>query len=105
MIDLSIAKFHGENVVRLTNIENRIISIDGNGTGRIGAVQRIEGALSTLTAIVESLKNSLGEVKIDVGGSLKTKAIWGAAASIGVIMLGAAGTIFAGWFQHVMGWR
>lgn len=48
MIDLAIQRFHGENVARLTKIEDRIIGIDGNGTGRIGALQRQDLKLSEL---------------------------------------------------------
>ena len=105
MIDLAISRHHAENVARLTNIENRIIGIDGNGTGRIGAVQRIEMAISTLTSGLESLKNCLGEVKVDIGGSLKTKTLWAIGASAGVAVLGAAGSLFATWLEHQLHWK
>lgn len=105
MIDLAIARHHTENVARLTSIEQRIIGIDGNGTGRIGAVQRIELAISSLTSGLESLKESLGEVKIDIGGSLKTKTLWAVGGAIGVAVLGASGSLFATWLERVIGWK
>lgn len=105
MIDLAQSRYHAENVQRLTNIENRIIAIDGNGTGRTGAVQRIEMAIVNLTGQFDGLKTSLGEVKIDIGGSLKVKTIWAIGASLGVAVLGASGSLIATWIEHRLGWK
>lgn len=105
MIDLAIQTHHAENVERLTRIESRIIAIDGNGTGRIGAVQRIELAISALTQRLDETVNSLGAVRVDIGGSLKTKTVWAIGASIGVAVLGASGNLLAGWMAHKMGWK
>jgi hypothetical protein len=105
MIDLAIQTHHAENVERLVRIETRIIAIDGNGTGRIGAVQRIELAISALTQRLDDTVNSLGAVKIDIGGSLKTKTVWAIGASLGVAVLGASGSLFASWLAHRMGWK
>lgn len=55
MIDLSIARFHGENVARLTKIEDRIIGIDGNGTGRKGALQRQDDKLEEMSGQLKTL--------------------------------------------------
>lgn len=105
MIDLAIKTHHAENVERLTRIESRIIAIDGNGTGRIGAVQRIELAIAAINTRLEDTINSLGAVKVDIGGSLKTKTVWAIGASLGVAILGASGSLFASWLAHRLGWR
>lgn len=55
MIDLSIARFHGENVSRLTKIEDRIIGIDGNGTGRKGALQFQNDKLEEMSVKLNTL--------------------------------------------------
>lgn len=105
MIDLAQSRYHAENVARLTNIENRIIAIDGNGTGRIGAVQRIEMAIATLTDGLTNLKLNLSDVKVDIGGSLKTKSLWALGGAIGIAVLGASGSLFASWLEHRLGWK
>lgn len=105
LVEAKLATYHAQNVQRLTRIEERIISIDGNGTGRIGAVQRIENAIANLSDGLADMKESIANVKVDVGGSLKTKAVYAAAASLGVVVLGAIATLAAGWFEHFMGWK
>jgi len=55
MISAAIDKYHGENVARLVKIEERIIGIDGNGTGREGALQRQDKVLKRIETEVTKL--------------------------------------------------
>lgn len=62
MIELAIAQHHAENVQRLSKIEERIIGIDGNGTGRIGALQRQDIKLAELAAAQAIMVGKIDEV-------------------------------------------
>lgn len=55
MIDLAIAKFHGENVSRLTKIDERLIGIDGNGSGRKGVLQKHGEQLEEMNGDIKTL--------------------------------------------------
>lgn len=62
MIDLAIANFHAENVARLTKIEQRIIGIDGNGTGKKGALQRQDAKLEELACAQKDMGSKLDTI-------------------------------------------
>lgn len=105
IVKATLAGYHVENVQRMARIEERIIAIDGNGTGRVGAVQRLEMGMANILEQIEGMRDSITNVKVDVGGSLKTKTMIGIAGSIGVVILGAFASITAGWIEHKLGWK
>jgi hypothetical protein len=81
LIALAISEKHAENVARLTKIEERIIGIDGNGTGRIGALQRQDIKLAEI-ATNQSVMNS----KIDK--ALHSATSWDKKSVINVLYQG-----------------
>src|ERR1019366_1067902 len=72
MVDLAIAKYHAENVSRLIRIEDRIIGIDGNGTGKRGAIQILGEQISEVNRNVETLLDKDQQTQ----GAHKLKAKW-----------------------------
>lgn len=74
MINLAVASHHSENVERLSKIlifmeelKYRVIGIDGNGTGRTGALQRQDVKIAEVDAkiIDVSTKQVAMDGKID----------------------------------------
>jgi hypothetical protein len=55
MISAAVEKRHGENLQRFAEIRERIIGIDGNGTGRIGALQRQDAQLASIKSTVKDI--------------------------------------------------
>ena len=111
MIDLAILKFHAENVAHMTTIEQRIIGIDGNGTGRKGAIQRLEEKMddgfSQMGEQVEEVRTSVSTLH---GASFrhdnipKMRIYHAVFAALGVLGV-AVVTLFSTWLQHTMGWK
>lgn len=91
-IEHAILKYHNENsnvlhLIRLSisDLKERIIGIDGNGTGRIGAVQRIERTLEAQNKFM---------VRIFLG-------IMGA---VGMALLAVVGTLCVEYIKFHSGW-
>ena len=101
LVDLAIAKYHAENVTRLTRIEDRIIGIDGNGTGKIGALQRLSGQLGELS---EDVKSVLAKQQREEGAdALELK--WSNRMKTAVVAVGSCvGGMGTVWLKHKMGW-
>lgn len=87
MIGLEISKLHSENIAHLNRIdvqnakiEARIIGIDGNGTGRIGALQRQDLKLAELGDAQQQMDEKLDTVLTAVHNlsSVDKKDIWDA---------------------------
>lgn len=110
MIDLAISRHHAENVVRLTRIEDRILGIDGNGSGRKGVLQRQDEKLEQMSGEIRDVKTDVAEVKdgqnvlLQRSQSWSKKNVWefakwiiGGAGSFAVVLAGM-------WLGHKMGW-
>lgn len=76
-VETAILKYHKENTSVLHSLTDavselraRIIGIDGNGTGRVGAVQRIENTLKQQTVIFLAVMGAIGVATLGVGGTL-----------------------------------
>ena len=74
-VKLAIAELKAEILPKLAKIEERIIGIDGNGTGRMGTIQVLEGKcdniagdVSLLLARGSEIKGALGERQRDQDG-------------------------------------
>lgn len=103
MIDLAIAKYHGENVARLTSIEARLIGIDGNGTGREGAIQRLEKKMDENTLVTNRLGDSVDRLSTSSRFWSKKSILSVGWAAFSIVI--ALATIVAGeWIKHKMGW-
>lgn len=59
MIDLAIATYDRGAVEKLNKIEGRIIGIDGNGTGKKGALQRQDDKLEELAGNQAAMSTKL----------------------------------------------
>lgn len=57
MIAAHTLELHSQNVARFTRIEERIIGIDGNGTGREGALQRQDKVLASINADAKATRS------------------------------------------------
>lgn len=117
MVDLAIAKFHGENVVRMTRIEDRIIGIDGNGTGKKGALQRLDAKVdqslqhlgSKVDKVCTDVETLLRRSTLDNFSrqsiSVSKKTVYGILGAIGVAAMGFVGALAAEYVKHIAGWR
>jgi hypothetical protein len=108
MVKLAIATYHGENVVRLSDLASevaevkaRIIAIDGNGTGREGAVQRLEGTQRRMDGKLDALLSKESETKGALGLRQRLVAF---IIAIGLACIGVGGVILGEWVKHKMGW-
>lgn len=97
MVDLAIAKFHAENVVRMTRIEDRIIGIDGNGTGKIGALQKLDAKVEKVCTDVETL--------VRRSTSISKQSIVAVLGAIGIAAMGFVGSLAAEYVKHAVGWK
>ncbi len=97
MIDAAISARHLENVQRLTQIESRIIGIDGNGTGRIGALQKLELKVDKVCTDVETL--------VHRSTSIPKKVIFTALGAIGLTFVSVVGSLFADYVRHALNWK
>jgi hypothetical protein len=114
MVDLAIAQYHAENVARLTKIEDRLIGIDGNGSGRKGAIQRLEdkvdeGFSSAVTQLQEVQKTvthltSHSFKEENIPKERVRRAFWGFVAAIGVAAMSFVGAWGVEWIKHIKGW-
>jgi hypothetical protein len=101
MVDLAIAKYRAENVARLTRIEDRIIGIDGNGTGKKGAVQILSDKMDRLAESLHLLLTKESETKGALGLRQKYTG-WLFTGLAGLVSIG--GIILGDWIKHRMGW-
>ena len=76
-VETAILKYHKENTgileqlrLAVSELRQRIIGIDGNGTGQIGAVQRIEQTLKQQTWIFLAVIGTFGTAVVAVGAVL-----------------------------------
>lgn len=83
MIDLAIAKFHGENVERLSEIKTtqaeirqRIIGMDGNGTGKIGVLQRQDMKLAELSEKQDMLESNQTAMNVKLDTIIHQTTSW-----------------------------
>ena len=82
MVDLAIAKFHGENVQRLTKLDammealiKRVIGIDGNGTGKVGVLQKQDIKLEELGDNQDRIEGKINDL-IHASESFNKKKFW-----------------------------
>lgn len=95
MIDATVSKNHLENVNRLTKITNwlteikeRVIGIDGNGTGRIGALQRQDRKLEELVDNQELLTKNQHEMNAKLDLFIHSANSWDKTSVISVLYQG-----------------
>ena len=114
MVDLAIAKYHAENVARLTSIEDRIIGIDGNGTGRKGAIQRLEDKMEDGFAMavtqLEGVRKTVSGLTFhtfdeDNVSKKRIRAVLVAVVgAIAVAALSFVSGLGVEWMKHIKGW-
>ena len=113
-MNLAIARYHGENVARLTKIDGRLIGIDGNGSGRKGAIQRLEdkvddgftligGQMTEVQKTVSKLRVHTFEEENIPKKRLRQLAI-GVIGAIGVAGMSFIGGWGVEWIKHMKGW-
>lgn len=73
-VETAILKYHKENTsvlhnitVGLSELRARIIGIDGNGTGQVGAIQRIERTLRFQNRVFFAVLGGIGTAVLGVG--------------------------------------
>ena len=76
-VETAILKYHKENTgvlhhitLSISELRARIIGIDGNGTGQVGAVQRIEASLDRQNRFFFAFLGAVGVAILAVGGTL-----------------------------------
>ncbi len=105
IVKATLADYHQEDLQRMARIEERIISIDGNGTGRKGAVQRLEEGINEIKTQLDELKDKISNLSTSDHGNIKKNTVIAILGSISVVILGSIATIAAGWIEHKMGWK
>lgn len=81
----------------------RLIGIDGNGTGREGALQRQDKKLVEMSGQIEDVKTSVSTL-VERSETVSKKKIW-ELAQWAIGGLGAFATVIAGmWLGHALGW-
>lgn len=100
-VKLAIAELKSEILPTLAKIEERIIGIDGNGTGRMGAIQILEGKCDSIAGDVglllargSEIKGALSERQRDKDGRWWRQPLWTG------LVAGFAGAFFAALFGY-----
>jgi hypothetical protein len=110
MIAADISTMHTQNLNRFASIERgqselreRIIGIDGNGTGREGALQRQDKVLARLVEGHAEMSDNITTL-VNRSQSWNKKNVWEFAKWV-IGGLGALGTVLLGMYiGHIMGW-
>jgi len=76
MIGAKMLELHGQNLERFGRIEERIIGIDGNGTGREGALQRQDKVLKAIDAKVDQLGDNVATL-VTATTTVRRDKVWG----------------------------
>ncbi len=101
IVNLAIARYHSENVTRLTRIEDRIIGIDGNGTGRKGALQTLGDQVGEINANVKVMLEKDQQKE----GARKLRTKWTRIiVGLGSASIAGALSLIGLWAKHKMGW-
>lgn len=98
MIQAAVGTFHGQNLERFGRIEERIIGIDGNGTGRVGALQRQDKMLQEICVKIEGIEDNIATVVTNTTTFARDK-FWGVARWL-IGGIGGLGMLFLG---HYLG--
>jgi hypothetical protein len=102
MIDLARAQQDSVILPRLVKIEERLIGIDGNGTGRDGAIQVLGKKVDGVSGKVDQLLNKDVETKGALAAHQKDQANrwWKQPLWTGLVA-GFAGAFFAAFFWYL----
>lgn len=101
MIDLARAQQDSMILPRLVKIEDRLIGIDGNGTGRDGAIQVLGKKVDGVSGKVDVLLEKDSQTK----GALQTRQKYTGVIVSGLgTLAGLLGILLGAWIKHRMGW-
>ena len=107
MIIAEVGVMHTQNLNRFGLIERsqselreRIIGIDGNGTGREGVLQRQDKVLAKLEIGHEEMSRNIVTL-VNRSQSWNKKNVW----ELAKWLLGGAGVLASMWIGHLLGWK
>jgi len=95
MIAAAIGNYHRENVARLSDIEGRLIGIDGNGTGKRGVLQQMGETLDEIKNDLKDTQRKVGVLTVSDTSWNKEKLLKGVGWFV-VTLIAAAGVFIAG---------
>jgi len=100
-VKVAIAHLRAEILPKLATIEQRIIGIDGNGTGRAGVIQLLERKVDNIDGKVDLLLSKDSETKGALGQRQRfTGGLWVISGILGSI----CSVILGEYIKHKTGW-
>jgi hypothetical protein len=83
VVDGRLSKYHSENITRFSGIEtllaeirSRLIGIDGNGTGKVGALQRQDKVLAAQNDKLEQMQVSQDKLETKLENFITQDETW-----------------------------